>query len=217
MFCSGKAATFVEGHTAVVVCDGHEMRRGRHYATFSPRGEHAQTRGGVNIGVVGPGFDPNTTSDWGSAHESPHGWVLYTSDGELWHDDCGVQWEGRPEGETKLKEGDVVVRLPQSALILTLSLTLCACCGAGNAARLRRGNPDGVCQRRAQGRHGPARHDLRLARSRSGPSDATAGRAAALGDGHVRRHLSGHNRPLARSHLSADVRADVNESYIQGT
>ena len=101
-------ATFSEGfnHGALVdvVCDGHAMRRGRHYATFTLRGGHDS----LNIGVAGASFDPNSAD---SAHESPHCWVLYTSDGELWHDDWSVEWEGRPL-ERELKKDDVVVLCP---------------------------------------------------------------------------------------------------------
>ena len=103
------------------VCGDHEMRRGRHYATFTllpsfdeDEGEDVawgddDTDSGAMMGVVGAGFDPTTGAE---ACESPQGWVLYSADGKLWQNDRQVL--GPPFWQTwsRLKEGDVVVRLP---------------------------------------------------------------------------------------------------------
>ena len=62
------------------VCGGHEMRLGRHYATFTIRTDHG---GDVCLGVVGPGFDPPTKDSGGG--DTAQGWVLYTLDGDLYH------------------------------------------------------------------------------------------------------------------------------------
>ena len=86
------------------VCGGHEMRRGRHYATFTL---HTLGYGAAMLGGVGVGFDPTTGDE---ANMSPQGWMLYTGSGCL----CTAgasdsKWEGQP-GKWELKEGDVVVR-----------------------------------------------------------------------------------------------------------
>ena len=80
--------------------------------------------------------------------------MLYTSWGDLFHAGRSSHWEGQPE-YAELKEGDVVVRLPPPPP-LHAPAAAHAARGAGHAARLRRGHPDGVGQRRAEGRHGPA-------------------------------------------------------------
>ena len=67
------------------VCGEHEMRRGRHYATFALRSPSGVGRGGgrpwwgsAMVGVVGPDFNPAyaRTLPHGSvpAHHSPQGW-----------------------------------------------------------------------------------------------------------------------------------------------
>ena len=86
-------------HSAV--CGGHEMRRGRHYATFTLR----SGVDGVTLGVVGAGFSPIGSQ---VAYQSPHGWVLGADDGDLFHANRSIRWEGQPAYE-ELKEGDVVV------------------------------------------------------------------------------------------------------------
>ena len=98
------------------MCGGHEMRRGRHYATFTLR-TLGQFGGAAFVGVVGAGFD---SASGRAAHESPQGWVLATGSGNLWHAGRTIEWEGQPQRETKLKEGDMVVRLPPSAPALRL-------------------------------------------------------------------------------------------------
>jgi len=182
----GTVATADSHSWRSAVCGEHEMRRGRHYATFTLR-----TLGGANLGLVGAGFDP--TGD-GAAWRSAQGW-LFDTRGRLFHAGRPGAWEGRPLGDPKLKQGDVVVRLPPSAPAFGPRRSRCLC-GAGHAARLRRGHPDGVAQRRAEGRHGPPRHD-RPPR----PAGGSAGGAAALG-GRRGRHVCGRRRPLAAAHLS---------------
>ena len=87
------------------VCGGHEMRRGRHYATFTLRS--LGQSGGATLGVAGAGFDPTTISP---AFMTAQGWVLYTGNGRLVHASRRSDWEGQPENE--LNEGDVVVCPP---------------------------------------------------------------------------------------------------------
>ena len=97
----GAVAARTWGAWRSAVCDEHEMRRGRHYATFTLR-----TLGGdTMLGVVGAGFDPSLGN---KAQSSPQGWVLATHSGSLRHESRGSEWEGQPGNE--LKEGDVVVR-----------------------------------------------------------------------------------------------------------
>ena len=55
------------------VCGGHEMRRGRHCATFTLR---SLDGGAAILGVVGVGFDPTSS---GRAYASSEGWMLCTS------------------------------------------------------------------------------------------------------------------------------------------
>eukprot|EP01045_Picozoa_sp_COSAG04_P015499 COSAG04_NODE_1227_length_7681_cov_5.724083_6_plen_313_part_00 len=100
------------------VCGDHEMRHGRHYATFTL----SFLDSGAMLGVVGAGFDP--TGD-GAARDSPQGWMLSTYSGSLFHTGLLITWEGQPRfGE--LKEGDVVVRLPPPPPPLTMPrLTPC--------------------------------------------------------------------------------------------
>jgi len=88
------------------VCGGHEMRHGRHYATFTLRtlGQY----GSAFLGVVGAGFDP--AADCVAACLDPQGWALSTAIGHLCHAARASTWEGQPEEEDELKEGDVVVR-----------------------------------------------------------------------------------------------------------
>eukprot|EP01045_Picozoa_sp_COSAG04_P005286 COSAG04_NODE_243_length_18986_cov_22.038598_5_plen_293_part_00 len=125
-----------EGHIAVNEWDywrsaacGHEMRRGRHYATFTLRHSVAVRRGGgavpnlALLGVVGASFDPTD----GCACNSPQGWLMYTRDGTLANHSRTCRWEGQPEGQEEvglrwgasmraLFEGDVVVGLPPPLL-----------------------------------------------------------------------------------------------------
>ena len=61
------------------MCGGHEMRRGRHCATFTLR---SLDGGAAILGVVGVGFDPAAGT---KAYASPQGWMLYTSWGDLFH------------------------------------------------------------------------------------------------------------------------------------
>ena len=101
------------------------MRRGRHYATFTIR-----TLGEAFLGVVGAGFDPTAGA---RAWQFAQGWAMSTWSGNLRHAGGASRWEGRPQDATKLKEGDVVVRLPlcplPSALRwLMLSVRCRACC-----------------------------------------------------------------------------------------
>ena len=108
------------------VCGGHEMRRGRHYATFTL---HTLGYGAAMLGVVGVGFDPTTGDE---ANMSPQGWMLYTGSGCL----CTAgasdsKWEGQP-GKWELKEGDVVVRPTPLCLSHGVAHSVClwrrACC-----------------------------------------------------------------------------------------
>ena len=99
------------------VCGGHEMRRGRHYATFTLRSGQGCI---AMLGVVGPGFDPTSTSFDSAvvAAESPQGWVLYTSNCCLYQSDRAseLEWEGPSlPANGGLKVGDVVVRPPRCA------------------------------------------------------------------------------------------------------
>ncbi len=149
------------------VCGDHEMRRGRHYATFTlghngpvnwPGG--APSPFALLVGVVGAGFHP-TADDLVPAFPNQC-WALSTCSGELHHGEGVSDWEGQPRYD-ELKQGDVVVRLPPQPLP-SRHAAHAAACGAGPAARPRRDHPDGVRQRRAEGRHGPARHDGLLVR-----------------------------------------------------
>ena len=108
------------------VCGGHEMRRGRHYATFTL---HTLGYGAAMLGVVGVGFDPTTGDE---ANMSPQGWMLYTGSGCL----CTAgasdsKWEGQP-GKWEIKEGDVVVRPTPLCLSHGVAHSVClwrrACC-----------------------------------------------------------------------------------------
>ena len=118
------------------VCGGHEMRRGRHYATFTLRdagvGDVAEAgfdpsivAADLILGVVGAGFDPISGAE---ANMSAQGWMLRSLDGSLWHAGRISVWEGQPQW-TRLKHGDVVVRLAPRRTPACLSLpelTLCA-------------------------------------------------------------------------------------------
>eukprot|EP01045_Picozoa_sp_COSAG04_P013789 COSAG04_NODE_997_length_8867_cov_22.280908_4_plen_291_part_00 len=134
------------------VCGGHEMRRGRHYATFTLRSMsysiRPSTPSGIMFGVVGPTFNP--TSDE-LAHRSSPAWMMYTDTGNLWccreepaENDSG--WEGQPTtGE--LKEGDVVVRPGPPPLFLCRPLHRCvwpvwrrACCSTSTRQPSRCGS-----------------------------------------------------------------------------
>ena len=90
-----------DGKHRSAVC-GHEMRHGRHFATFTIRsGEN------VFVGVVGPSFDPDPDDDDTARdiHGSAHGWGLYTWNGKLYHAGRDSAWEGQPQHE-ELEEGD---------------------------------------------------------------------------------------------------------------
>ena len=69
--------------------------------------------------MVGAGF----SSDGGGerASDSSVGWALLTHDGDLYHAGGDSSWEGQPD---ELKEGDVLVRQPSSASLMT-RLTSC--------------------------------------------------------------------------------------------
>eukprot|EP01045_Picozoa_sp_COSAG04_P011230 COSAG04_NODE_718_length_10851_cov_8.135231_10_plen_331_part_00 len=190
----GTVATKDDSGFRSAVCGGHEMRHGRHYATFTLR----SVEFGSMLGVVGPGFDVGYATDVETAaYHFPHSWMLGTFTGNLHHANRRSRWEGQPE-EDELKEGDVVVRLflPPAP---TARLTRCRW-RAGPAARPRGGDPDGVGQRRAEGRRGPPRHD----RQRR-PAGGSAGGAAALGGRRVQR-LGGDQRALAATRLAATLR-----------
>ena len=98
------------------VCGGHEMRRGRHYTTFTLRSRHSM------MGVIRPDFNQMYHN---SAFASPHAWMLNRVDGQHYHAGRGSNWEGQPE---ELKDDDVVVRLPAppSARHATPPTLLCA-------------------------------------------------------------------------------------------
>ena len=81
------------------VCGDHEMRRGRHYATFTLR----SLIGSALVGVVGEGFDPTGEPAW----QSPQGWMLFTFNGVVSHNGRGSDWEGKPQPD-EIKPGDVV-------------------------------------------------------------------------------------------------------------
>ena len=102
--------THARGYWESAVCGGHEMRHGRHYATFTLRGQ-IDAKHDASLGVVGPSFDP---TDGHEGYDHYQGWVLAAIDGDLWHASRQSSWEGQPDDEIKcaLKEGDVVVRLP---------------------------------------------------------------------------------------------------------
>ena len=84
------------------VCGGHEMRRGRHYATFTLRGQ-IDADHDASLGVVGPSFDPTAGHE---AYDHYQGWVLAAIDGDLYQKGYFCEWEGQPD---QLKQGDVVV------------------------------------------------------------------------------------------------------------
>ena len=100
------------------VCGGHEMRRGRHCATFTLR---SLDGGAAILGVVGVGFDPTSS---GRAYASSEGWLLSTFHGHLLHAGRASEWEGRPG---QLKEGDALVRLPPSTPCSLCRLWLMRC------------------------------------------------------------------------------------------
>ena len=60
------------------VCGGHEMRRGRHYATFTLRDRFAAI-----LGVAGPSFDHTEALESNRGRRSR--WVLSTANGNLYH------------------------------------------------------------------------------------------------------------------------------------
>eukprot|EP01045_Picozoa_sp_COSAG04_P027440 COSAG04_NODE_4022_length_2357_cov_2.669176_1_plen_130_part_10 len=95
------------GNYRSAVCRGHEMRRGRHYATFTLCSGDDVFKACL-LGVVGPGFEP--TNDV-PAFVSPQGWVLSTHSGKLRHAGGGSKWAGQSKWR-ELKERDEVVRLP---------------------------------------------------------------------------------------------------------
>ena len=159
------------------VCGGHEMRRGRHYATFTLRSLTDFTA--ATLGVVEAGFDPSNLDEEDNAAFARQGWVLHLWFGQLCregHPGC-VTWEGQP-AHREIKQGDVVVRVLPPPPIRPPDTAPCA----GHAARPRRGHADGVAERRAEGRHGPPRHDRPVRQAGGG-----AAGAAALGGRHRRR------------------------------
>eukprot|EP01046_Picozoa_sp_COSAG06_P075599 COSAG06_NODE_23705_length_683_cov_3.339041_1_plen_187_part_10 len=83
------------------VCAEHPMVAGAHYVemTLLETGCCA-----AMMGVVGQGFD---AAGGGKAYNSAEGWLLYTSDGDLFHDGWGSEWEGMPQ-QYEIKAGDVV-------------------------------------------------------------------------------------------------------------
>ena len=98
------------------VCGGHEMRHGRHYATFNLRSSGWRNREewekAFFIGVVGADF--TIGAGRGVVSESPQGWLLGTHRDDLI---CAGrytrEWEGRQAmAEHELREGDTFVRLP---------------------------------------------------------------------------------------------------------
>ena len=95
------ATVHAEYNWRSAVCGGHEMRRGRHYATFT------LGTGTAMLGVVGADFDPTGEC----AQSSSQGWMLWAHSGELYHRDRSNHWEGHPQFN-ELKDGDVVVRPP---------------------------------------------------------------------------------------------------------
>ena len=107
------------------VCGGHEMRRGRHYATFTIRtlGDAMRDVLGQLLGVVGPGFRPNSGA---SAYGSLQGWMLSTRLGVLFQASNGSNWEGQP-GMNELKQGDVVVRCPSAPCLRRRAVSHCRC------------------------------------------------------------------------------------------
>ena len=107
-----------------VVCGGHEMRRGRHYATFTLR----CLRQFALLGVVNASLQP-TVGDGADMSHSSQGWVLATFNGALYHADCRSQWAGQPRFD-ELKDGDVVVWLAPSPrhAVPTLPPPHCAGC-----------------------------------------------------------------------------------------
>ena len=115
---SGGGGNYYCGRSAV--CGGHEMRRGRHCATFTLR---SLDGGAAILGVVGVGFDPTSS---GRAYASSEGWLLSTFHGHLLHAGRASEWEGRPG---QLKEGDALVRLPPSTpcSLCRLWLMRCVC------------------------------------------------------------------------------------------
>ena len=184
-----------DGEYQSALC-GVEMTAGVHGAHF----EMVELDGlGACVGVAGPGVDP-ATGRRAAASTSAEGWLVWSSNGDFCHGGRRSKWPGWPEG-SELKEGDVIVRPAPSAASAASRGALTLLC-PGPAARLRRGDPDGVGQRRAEGRHGPPRHDQhpRL------PGGA-AGGAAALGGGRVcflcgQRRFGGHRWPLAAARVS---------------
>ena len=95
------------------MCGGHEMCRGRHYATFTL----GDTWTFVGV-VAAAGFDPANGDE---ANESSVGWVMFAYDGTLRHNHNIYHWLGQPSAndrQTESNEGvltadDVVVWLPR--------------------------------------------------------------------------------------------------------
>jgi hypothetical protein len=84
------------------VCAEHPMAEGAHYVemTLLEQGDY-----GANMGVVGQGFD---AAGGRRAYKSAEGWLLGTGGGSLWHAGRASNWEGEPQGDDKIKRGDVV-------------------------------------------------------------------------------------------------------------
>ena len=105
------------------VCN-HEMRYGKHYATFTIHEPHEDPDDpdddwNASMGVVGPDFQPSKAPWPCLACQSPQGWVLSTDavahdganfpDGAPFYHGRGrmSNWVGQPE---RVNQGDVVVR-----------------------------------------------------------------------------------------------------------
>ncbi len=98
-------AGFIWSGFRSAACGGHEMRRGRHYATFTfLTAPHYGTR----VGVIGGGFDPTALLP-GWSNSQSKAWLLSANNGALYHQDRRTSCEGIRVCERKLKQGDVVV------------------------------------------------------------------------------------------------------------
>ena len=63
--------------------------------------------GEVAGGLTWGGWEGKGSEAW----QVRQGWILDTLGGNLWQAGRFSRWEGQPARETRLKEGDVVVRL----------------------------------------------------------------------------------------------------------
>jgi hypothetical protein len=99
---AGTVATMDGRYQQSVVCAEHPMVAGAHYVemTLLQKGRY-----GARMGVVGQGFD---AAGGGAACRSAEGWLLSTVYGGLYHAGRDTKWEGLPQQDEIIEQGDVV-------------------------------------------------------------------------------------------------------------